>query len=581
VGLAFSAADPAKVVATVREYDSSVDEWYHAAVVSNDSGVTWQRSTAGLNRVTGWLSRIELAPAPSNSSLVYASLSDGRIWRSLDGGLTYVAVTVSGNSGASWYNNALWVDPTNPNRLVIGGTYIHRSTDGGATLTKISNGYIQTVQPHPDVHYFIASPGYDGVSNRTLFTCTDGGVYKATDIATASTSAGWERLDLTARTTQFYSVAGNGATGRIVGGLQDNGTLVLSDGGTNAKMTFGGDGGSVAIDPTNPDYVYGEYIDLRIFRNRDGGRTTNTNYITTGLTDAGENANFIAPFVMDPNQPQVLLGGGASLWRCANARATTPTWSAIRSPGSDHISAIAIARGNSDIIWVAQNDGVIAKTTNGTAASPTWTPVSGTGTSSPIPKRYVTRILIDPDNANVVYVTLGGFTSNNVWKTVNAGATWVSITGTNASVLPQVPVRAIAREPGSPQTLYVGTEVGIFVTADGGQTWTTSSDLSANVSVDELAYMSDSSTLLAATHGRGIWVRKQKGSDVKPRLVWRNDNGAISHWKINAPGQFEHRDFGPYAGWSAKLMSVGADNRSRIAWQDPTGKISLWTLRPR
>ncbi len=501
--VAFSKANPNRVLGTIQDYDFNAGNWYAAAIYSTDAGATWTKASGPLNSVGGF-SRVETYPVVSDENIAYASASDGNVYKSTDGGKSYAQVNTSGSTSANWYANGIWVDPTNSNRLVITGTYVYGSTDGGVTINAIGAGYIQTDQPHPDDHTVVAAPGYDGVNNKTVYICSDGGLYATLDITTASTDAGWFRLDQGARTTQYYSVAGDGPGNFYVGGLQDNGSEANRMGDGNAFCFFGGDGGYVAIDPANSQYVYGEYIDLRMFRNNDGATGGNSNWIYGGLGDAGNNANFIAPFILDPNNPLTLLAGGGSLWRSNNARDDAPTWTAIRPQGSSLLSAIAVANGNSDIIWVGQNDGGIAMTTNGTADSPTWKTISTPG-GGPIPGRYVTRILIDPDQPNTVYVTLGGFTSNNVWKTTNAGATWTALNGSGNGVLPQVPVRAIARRPAAPNKLYVGTEIGVFSTTDGGNTWTTASDMGINVSVDDLQYMNNSATLLAATHGRGIW----------------------------------------------------------------------------
>ncbi len=500
--IAFCATNTQRVIGTIQDYNNG---WFSAAVYSTDGGATWTKATGPLASLGGF-GRIETAPVASNQLIVYASGSDGLVYKSTDGGASYAAVTTSGNSGAGWYGNAIWVDPTNPNRVVVGGTYVYGSTDGGMTLTLIGQGYIQTSEPHPDIHALYSAPGYDGQSNKSVYVCTDGGLYQAVDITTANASTGWLRRDQGARSTQYYSVAGDGPSGRIVGGLQDNGTQSNLVGNNQSFYIYGGDGGYVAIDPQNSQYVYGEYIYLQIFRNSDGASGYNDANIYNGIGDAGSGntANFIAPFILDPNQPGTMLAGGRSLWRSTNVRATNPSWTAIRPAGSQNISAIAVAKGNSDVIWVGQNDGVLTVTTNGTSSNPTWTTVSSGG--SKIPQRYITRILVDPDNASTVYLTLGGFSFDNVWKTTDGGNTWNSISGSGLTALPQVPVRAIARNPDQPNTLYVGTEIGLFSSTDGGATWSTSSDLGVNVSVDELAYMNNSKNLLAGTHGRGVWM---------------------------------------------------------------------------
>lgn len=502
--VAFDPNDGNKAVAHVMDYDS---DWYHRAAYSVNGGSSWTTAT-GLNHATGFGSRIELAYAPSQSNIVYASCADagGKIWKSTDGGQNYTLQTASQTTSVSWYANPLWVDPTNPDFLVTGGYNFLKSTNGGVSFTQISDGYIMTVQPHVDLHAIVNDPGFNGVTNKRVYVCTDGGVWKTDDIYTASTTSGWANLDSEYRASQFYGAAGDGTTGRILGGLQDNGTLRLEPASDNANLTFGGDGGFCAIDWANPNYCYGEYITLQIHRSTNGG--ISAGYITNGLGDAGTAANFIAPFILDPNNPSRMLAGGSRLWRCPNARANGIflSWQQIRPTGSDYISAIAVAPGNSDEIWVGQNNGEIHRTLNGTGGNPTWSAIDDNSGINPLPNRYVTRILIDPDDTNVVYAAFGGFAPNNLMKSFDGGQSWADATGTGPTGLPDAPIRGIARHPRKPDWIYVGTEVGIFVSEDGCENWSTTDYGPANVSVDELTFMHDSEVLLAATHGRGIFT---------------------------------------------------------------------------
>ncbi|HZH98061.1 MAG TPA: hypothetical protein VEX38_03745, partial [Fimbriimonadaceae bacterium] len=516
--VAFNPQDGSKAVAHILDASGG---WFHYAAYSSNAGATWNVSTGSLSNVSGFNSRLELAYAPSSPNIVYALAGNsGRVHKSTDGGQTFAQVTtsVSGNNtetGQLWYDNTIWVDPTNPNVLVLGAVHLYRSMDGGVTIGgssttttspsgRISNGYILTSQPHPDMHNIVSDPGYNGTTNRRVYIVNDGGVFRTDNILANRTSGysnfAWTQLNNGYATSQFYGAAGHAGVDRIIGGLQDNGTLRVQGNNTQANLTFGGDGGWSAIDPTDPNYTYGEYVYLQIHRSTNGGASASSIY--NGISDTGGSANFIAPFILDPNDPNVMLGGGRSLWRSTNVKATTPSWSAIRPAGSDNISAIAVAPGNSNIIWVAQNNGVVSKTTDGTTASPAWEVVDNNAGTNPLPNRYITRILIDPDNSNKVYVSTGGFTSDNLYRTVDGGATWTDITGN----LPDAPIRGIARHPNNPNWLYVGTEVGIFATEDGGATWSTTNDGPATVSVDEVNFMHGSTTLLAATHGRGLWT---------------------------------------------------------------------------
>ncbi len=518
----FNPVNPSLCVASVIDYNFGTGEWYHRALWSGNTGAGWTSST-GLDYRNDFGWRISLEYARSNPTIVYGSCGDGKIYKSTDGGHSYTAVTTSGSTQGSWYCGLLWVDPTNPNVLVTGGGGVVRSTDGGVTLEQISSGYIDTIDPHPDVQFVTADPGFNGTTNKRVYFTTDGATYRTDDIYAAMGGDGWARLDKTYRTTQFYGAAGNGTTGRIYGGTQDNGSQMLDVNSDVAVVPFGGDGGFCAIDPADQNYLYGEYITLQIHRSNNGGASAG--YITNGLADAGTNANFIAPFVLDPNNTSRMLGGGRSLWRTNNVKSGTPTWTSIKPAGDDVISAIAIAKSSSSVAWVAQNNGKIYKTSNATAASPTWTTIDDNSATNPLPDRYVCRIVIDPANPSIVYVALGGFSPDNLWRTTDAGVTWTDITGVGATGLPDSPIRGLARHPSKPGWLYAGTEVGIFASTDDGATWSTSNDGPANVCVYELVFMSNSTTLLAATHGRGLYTANIVDVPVPPTA--RDDAATI------------------------------------------------------
>jgi hypothetical protein len=504
----FDPTNGSKAVATVMDYDFGRSVWFTRALYSTDGGASWTDS----NLTADGSGRIEVAYAPGNTNIVYASVSwnGGKIYKSTNGGVSYSLVSASGQTtGASWYCNSLFVDPSNSNRLIVTGTHTWRSTDGGVNVTQISNGYILTNDVHPDVHAAIPDPGFNGTSNNTLYVCTDGGVHKTTDCWSAAVGSGWVKLTMNARTAQFYGAVGDGPTGRILAGAQDNGTLQMEGGSNNAFYPFGGDGGWCAMDPNDPNYTYGEYIYLLIWRSTTGG---NGSYIYSGISDAGGNANFIAPFVLSPSNPDVMFAGGYSLWRSTNVKATTPSWSAIKSGNTAYISAVAVSPTDPNIVWVGQNDGRVFRTANALAASPSWTTIDDNSGTNPLPNRYIGRILIDPADNSKAYVALGGFNADNFWRTTNNGSSFSSLAGSGGTALPAAPIRAIARDPLSATHLFVGTEVGVCESIDGGSTWSASSNGPVNVSVDELRYMNNSNTkLIAATHGRGVWILGPSG----------------------------------------------------------------------
>ena len=525
---------------------TSGDLWY-----STNGGVSWTSAVfTGRDEGDPSLGRIEVAYASSTSDIVYVSANtepllptDGtsEIWRSTDGGQSYVK-RISKHEylgGQGWYDNVIWVDPTNADTIIVGGIDLWRSTDGGVTLTKISEWWNAPSSAHADHHMILEHPDFDGSTNKTVYFGNDGGVYKADDVYTVAGTSGWTELNNNLGVTQFYGAAGNPTTGDIIGGTQDNGTLFYGYGdGLYEKSTegwietFGGDGGFSAADPTNPDYFYGEYVGLQIHRSSDAGgsaeyidgkywywndvagyweqRWKNLPY---RIDDAmNGTANFIAPFILDPNNPNSILAGGLSLWRTTSAKAATtdttgPAWYEIKEAEggywSNLISAIAVEPGDSNTIWVGHNNGELYKTVNGGTS---WSLID-----TSLPDRYLSRIAIDSNNTDVAYVTFTGFNGDNIYKTTNGGSSWSNISGS----LPVMPIRSVVINPLNSNYIYLGAEFGVFVSENAGATWDIAQDGPAKVSVDELFFL-DNTTLVAATHGRGLYTAQVGGSASQP-----------------------------------------------------------------
>ena len=485
------------------------------ATATDPSGFPWGRVEIAWARSTG---RLYAGVQTSGTSS-----QDGRIYTSTDGGASWTArATPFHLAGQGWYNNAIWVDPTNENLVLVGGLDNHRSTDGGLTFSKVSVWFCAPVQSHADNHAIVEASDFNGSTVRTLYWGNDGGVYKVASVDALSTqsgcggSGGWTSLNNGLSVTQFYGVGATSAgSGAIYGGTQDNGTLKWSGSGTDWVTVFGGDGGAAAADPADSNYLYGEYVYLRLHRSTNGSAANpGAAYIYSGITDAAnKEANFIAPFVLDPNNSSRIYGGAKNLWVSNNVKAATPTWAIARPQAADrnsavtndpywtYISAIAVAPGNADLMYVGHNDGRVFKTTNATAVTPTWTELTCASPAYPVFYRQVLRIIIDPTNANIIYVGHGGYDTANLWRLdSNAATTCTSVGGG----LPPSPIRGIARHPTATTWLYAGTEVGLFASENLGTTWKAATDGPANVSVEELAWQ-NGNTLIASTHGRGMF----------------------------------------------------------------------------
>ncbi len=540
-----------------------------SVLYSRDAGVTWTRSAKLVDSPSGRnnTARIEIAFARSQAGLAYASVDNnkGEVWRSNDSGASWQQLSTPEHLGGQGdYANAIWVDPTDANHVMVAGLDIYQSRDGGATFTKVSDWRQAPTSAHADHHALVSPPGF-GASNPMLYNGDDGGVYRASNVYAVSTF-GWGNMNNGLAITQFYSGAGRTVAGaRIIGGTQDNGSLQLSGG---AWRTFrGGDGGFSAVDPANDQVFFGEYVYLAIHRSLNGG--VSSSYICDGISEglpaedagndycgagASKKANFIAPFVLDPNNGNRLLAGAASLWVAENARATPVTWRAIKQPSAvtdNFINAIAVAEGNGNVIWVGHNNGEIYRTQDGTGAAPSWTRV-GQGV---IPLRAVQRIVIDRANPNRVMVALTGFVANNLWQTTDGGATWRSITGN----LPQAPLFDVKRHAAHPSWLYAATSVGIFTSEDEGATWSTTNEGPANIRVRELFWIDDD-TLGAATYGRGMFK------------VSLNTSGAPNYQDLWWGGAQEN-------GWGMSITQHGATLFGALFVYDAQGQPQ-WVVMP-
>jgi hypothetical protein len=340
-------------------------------------------------------------------------------------------------------------------------------------------------------------------------------------------TAGWKSLNNGLGITQFYAAAGSLATRRVLAGAQDNGTVLYTPPpGPNTaldwRQTRKGDGGYCAYDQVDPRLVYFEYIYAEVFRSITGGECT-TDSITgpsthSGVTEVGRGrAPFIAPFLLDPADPRIMLLGSQSVYRSMDVRAATPTFAVIKPPQAHtFVSALAARRlapppGPSDDLWVGHSDGAIFRARDGDQVNPTWEVINGPG--SPLPKfRRCTRIVLDPADVRRVFACFGGYFTDNLWRSTDGGANWEPLGQANALAgpevlknLPDVSVYDLAIHPDRPQIVYLATEIGIFASGDGGTTWAPTRLGPANVATHQLFWLDR--ILIAVTHGRGVfWI---------------------------------------------------------------------------
>ncbi len=476
---------------------------------TTNGGASWTNAS-GIATSGSTTTRIELAwhkgwTGAGNGCCYALKDSSSTLYRSVDGGANWTQVstaTILGSQG--WYDDCLWVDPSDTDAntaddvLMAGGIDQWRSTNGGSTWTKVSQWSSWPNSAHADQHVILEHPQFNGTTNRTVYFGNDGGIWRTDNVYAVANTSGWVNLNNSLRITQFYGGSRNATAGILIGGTQDNGTLRRTEAsGQNGWTTmFGGDGGFCASNANTSTYHYGEYVYLQIHRSTNSG--SSSSYIYSGIGDAGSAANFIAPFILDPNVQTTMLGGGLSLWRSTNATAGTPTWASIKASVGSNISAITVQEGNSDVIWVGHNNGDVYRTTNGTNAAPTWTKMDDNPAA--LPGRKVMRVTLDPANANRVFVCFAGYNTDNLWESTNGGATWASKPG-----MPAAPVRDVEIHPARGTYLYAGSEVGLLVSENGGTSWS-SSATPAYASIDELMW--SGGELYMITHARGMFRQR-------------------------------------------------------------------------
>jgi len=448
--------------------------------------------------------------------------SQGALRRSTDGGATWSGILTGGVGFCNpqcFYDIAIAAHPTLATTIHLGGAPSlpqARSTDGGDTFTTFSNGL------HVDTHAIEYAPSNPNV----MYFGSDGGIWQSTDEGVTWTA----RNNTSYHATQFQSAAAHPTDPEFwIGGTQDNGTEYRRANGTWTR-TDSGDGGYAIIDQN------GDLVNLTMYHtyfnqtNAQGFARVQTvaaaeagSWTGFGCGFGGFNPNgldcttttailFYAPLARGPGNPNTLYFGSDRLYRSTNQGATMTVVSQNPIIAGQPITTIGIAPTDDNARIVGLRNGKVYATTNGATTlidvtSPSMPPPNSADTNQ---RRAVGRAVFDPTNANIAYVTFGGYTvpaGQHIWKTTNlaAGAAGWFPAGNG---IPDVPVNALVIDPASPQKLYAGTDIGVFLSTDGGGNWIPYNTGLPRVAVFDLSFFNGATRVLrAATHGRGLWER--------------------------------------------------------------------------
>jgi photosystem II stability/assembly factor-like uncharacterized protein len=486
--------------------------------VSTDFGQTWSASLipstpgAGFTHPSGRI-RIGLTRS-AGATVLYASVIDANnehtnagIYRSGDGGATWTKKTADptmcpkppANNQCSYDH---WITPAagSDSTLYFGSIGLYKSTDGGSTWSKFVDPYNRAgkiVPVHPDQHLGVVSTS----APDTIYFCTDGGLYRSRDGGQT-----FENLNTTLTLAQFNGVALHPTNPDFaIGGTQDNGNLRYTGSPLWTDRT-GGDGGFNLIESDSPSVILSGYYYALMTYSHDGAEgyvdSTPCNTLMNCSTSENlESMAFYPPMVAAPAAPATVFLGTNRIWTNPTFGADATKWTA-RGPSTfltasaDFLTALAVSGDGSGSIWAGSElEGVFFSSDGGATFS---------ARSAGLPNAIVTAVVPATPDGTSAYATFGGFLgspSRHVFRTRDAGMTWTNISGN----LPEVPITSLVLDPSDPNDLFVGSDVGVLRSVDGGASWVTFNEGLPNAGVYALAFHRSTGDLWAATYGRGMF----------------------------------------------------------------------------
>ena len=410
---------------------------------------------------------------------VYRSDDGGERWTQVSG-LTKETATYMRHHGGTygWVFAQIRVDPVDENTVYTMGLALNVSHDGGKTFERLPG-------MHGDHHGLWIDPD----NTNYLLNANDGGVCVSYD-----RGANWNCWTNNLPSATFFNVNYDMREPfRVYGSIQDEGSMYgvvdLSNGrdkipSTPFEWAPGGEGSSHFINPEDPDEVYsaGFYGKLRrTDMDEDGDwRARTKNLLPNRYPDEpGLRGQWVAPFILSPHNPDIVYLGMQYLMM---SRDRGDTWEYI-SPDLTYndektmgdisyhtLSTISESPLKFGLIYAGTDDGRLHATKDG---GKTWTEIL-----KGLPEhKWISRVEASRYDMGTVYMTQNGRRDDDfqvyVWKSTDFGATWKDISGN----IPLGPVNVIREDPLDKNILYVGTDIGVYVSKNGGDSWEVLGDL--------------------------------------------------------------------------------------------------------
>ncbi len=541
---------------------------------STDGGEHWTELTRNPGMPKGVIGKIGVDVSGADPNRVYALVENdnGGLFRSDDAGATWALVNDSRNirQRAFYYSNVA-ADPNNKDIVYAQNTSTFKSTDGGKTLNNLGGG------THGDFHDLWIDPD----NSRHMLIANDGG-----GAVTMNGGESWSAEDFP--TPQFYHIAITGHVPyHVCGAQQDASTVCVPSDAGGGRGGRGGRGGGApelySAGGSEPGYIAPDPKDIDVFfaGANNGGFLTRINRHTGEYREVGpyprmfsgessaelkERWQWTYPIIFSPVDPNVLYTSSQHVWKTTNqgqdwqmispdlTRHDPKTMGPSGGPithdmNGPEVYAVVYALGPSKVnvntIWAGSDDGLINVTRDG---GKTWTNV----TPKDMPD-FGRVSIIDPsafdDGSAYVAVKrpLLDDEAPYIFRTHDYGQTWTKIVN---GIKPNDYVHAVREDPTRRGLLYAGTQHGMYISYDDGDSW---ESLSLNLPDAPVSDVAVTATDLAiSTHGRGFYILddigplRQYGPEVasatdaylfKPADAIRSAGGATIRYLLRHPTQ--------------------------------------------
>ncbi len=434
-------------------------------------------------------------------------IKGAEVYRSDDHGETWSKVSKDDRtmqrlfSTYGWVFGQIRVDPNDENTTYIMGVPLLKSTDGGMTYKSLR---------YPGLHGDHHAMWIDPNNSNYIINGNDGGVNISYDAGVT-----WKNLE-NLPVVQFYNVAiDDEEPFNVYGSIQDNNSWYGPSNhrpGRSPKSEWkriaGGEASHMAVDPEDPNTFYSESFYGSIMRtDRATGKTTRIK--PEGDEEIPElRGQWLAPFTLSPHNSRIVYHGMQCVFRSLNRG---NNWERI-SPDLTYndpdkqgnisfatISTLSESPKKFGLLYVGTDDGRVHVTRDGGI---TWKQIN-----EGIPKHtWVSRVVASQYDEGTVYLTLNGKRDNDfqvyVYRSTDYGASWEDI----SEGIPGGPVNVIREDPFSNQVLYVGTDLGVYVTTDAAETWSVLGSELPLTFVHDIAIHPGQKKMVIATHGRGMFT---------------------------------------------------------------------------